>query len=116
MSEPWFDDRTAGLVGGIAGSLAGLWGATFGCLAGWLVPQCRGQALLRGLLGVGLATGLILAGVGVWALVRDQPYHVWYPFLLLGVLLTGLSGGGLATIHKAYRAAEEQRMARQNAV
>lgn len=116
MSEPWFDHRTAGLVGGGVGSLVGLWGAVVGTLSGLLIPRCRGRVWLFGLLWAGLGAGLTLTGVGAWAVLDGQPFHVCHAFLLTGLLTTVLSAAFLPITGRRYRLAEEQRMARQDAV
>lgn len=116
MSEPWFDGPTAGLVGGVFGGLAGLWGGAVGTVGGWLVPRGRGRGTAFALLGVGAVLGLLLVGLGVAAVVAGQPSHVWYAFLLPGGLLTALGFGFIPVMQGRFRAVEEQRMARQNAM
>jgi hypothetical protein len=40
------------------------------------------------------------------ALLRDQPYAVVFPLLLLGVILVGVFGGGYRATRRGYEAAE----------
>ncbi|MHC4574632.1 MAG: hypothetical protein ACYS76_10960 [Planctomycetota bacterium] len=80
----WWDDRTAGVVGGIAGSLIGLTGGLIGLLA-WM-GKARGLVLLLlTLLSVVGVTSLVF---GLTAVVLSQPYRVYYPLLLLGCVCT----------------------------
>lgn len=84
FGSQWWTDRQAGWFGGIFGSIMGCVGA----LIGVLVSKGRGRtlvfALLNGMLLVGLA-GLV---IGCIALLNSQPYGVWYPLLLIGVMGT----------------------------
>jgi len=108
--EPWFDGRTAGLVGGIGGSLIGVLGGVFGCLCSWLVPKGRGKGLLLGGLAAMGGIGVACLLTAATALAMGQPYHVWYGFLLAGVLLTVLGGVFFGVLRKRYRAAELRKM------
>lgn len=108
--EPWFDGPTAGLVGGIGGSLIGVWGGVFGSLCGWLVPKGRGKGFLLGSQIVQAVLGVALLLTGVTALAMGQPYHVWYGFLLSGVLMTLLGAMFFFTLRKRYRDTELRKM------
>ncbi|MHC4618664.1 MAG: hypothetical protein ACYTEQ_13035 [Planctomycetota bacterium] len=80
----WWDDRTAGVVGGIAGSIIGLVGGVIGLLSG--IGKCRRLALsLLTLLSV---VGVLSLVFGLTAVVLSQPYGVYYPLLLLGCVCT----------------------------
>jgi len=79
----WFGGRSAGLLGGIGGALIGLWGALIGILAS------RGKARHFVL---GSANALLVIGIaslvgGVAAVATAQPYAVYYPLLLIGIIL-----------------------------
>ena len=116
MSEPWFSPQQAGLVGGLVGSGVGVWGAMVGVLSGLLIPRCRGRGWLLGLLWAGAATGLALTATAVVAAVDGQPFHVLHALGLPGVMLQFFGFGGAVLTRHRCRAAEEQRMARQDAV
>ena len=111
MTEAWFDGRTAGVVGAGVGCLGGLWGATVGTFSGVLIPRCRGGSLIFGQLWLGVAAGLASLITAIVALIQGQPYHVWYPFALVGLLLTALAGAFVFVTRNRYRVAEEGRMA-----
>ena len=103
----WWDDRTAGLMGGIAGS-------TIGILYG-LIGTLAGLGKLRRLV-VGLAVLLILLGIaslviGLVALTIGQPYAVYYPLLLLGGIPTIVMSCILPTMRRRYEKIELRKMA-----
>lgn len=108
--EPWFAGEHAGLIGGIGGSVIGLMGGVLGSLCGWLVPRGRGRRVVLGILAGMCAFGvgcLITAGVA-WA--TGQPYHVWYVFLLPGVLTAVLGGVLSAVMRRRYVEVELRKM------
>lgn len=78
----WWTNQQGGLVGGIAGSLFGILGALIGVIAG----QPKLRFLLVPLHVVGITFGAISLVIGIVAVSLGQPYHVYYPLLLLGVL------------------------------
>lgn len=95
-----------GLLGAIAGALIGVIGATIGILTG----IGRARALVDLLARVWVGLGAIATGVGVWALATGQPYDVWYPLLLVGVLSVGLGIPTIPRIRARFDALELQRM------
>lgn len=102
----WISDRNATLFGAIGGSLLGVWGAFVGLIAS------RGKARVFVL---GSATLLLFVGaacllVGVAALASAQPYAVYSPFLLIGVLLVALMAVFRRTLSMRYEHLELKRM------
>jgi hypothetical protein len=111
MSEPWFNPVWFGalygsIVGGVGGSLAGLLGG----LAGWLAPQGKGRPWILGGFMVFIIFGLLNLAVGVYALAAGQPYGIWYPLLLVGVVLTIVESILFPVVRRRYREAEERRL------
>ena len=102
----WWSARTGGLIGGILGAVLGLWGAAVGVLGGRL----RARRLVLSLLLCMIGIGLILAITGLAAVVSGQPYAVYYPLLLCGLLGAGLAAGMLPLLKKRYAEAELRRM------
>jgi hypothetical protein len=102
----WFSSRSAGLFGGVAGGLLGLWGALMGALAS--SGRARGFVLAsaHALLVVGIAS---LVG-GVVALAMAQPYTVYYPLLLIGIILTVVMGRLRGSLSARYEQMELKRM------
>jgi hypothetical protein len=111
MATPWFEPNTFGawygaMAGGVGGSLVGLWGA----LAGTLAPRGKGRGLVLGGFGVFFVCGLASLGLGVAALASGQPYGIWYPPLMVGIVLSGVIGGLLPAVRKRYAEAEARRL------
>jgi hypothetical protein len=101
----WWSERTAGWIGGAAGSAVGMLGA----LLGTLCTLGRGRRFVAGLLALGVA-GLALLAVGLVALALGQPYAVWYPLLLMGVLDPVLAFSLLPTARRRFEEIELRRM------
>jgi hypothetical protein len=102
----WWSDRTSGLFGGIAGGAVGVLGALLGGLAS------RGRArrfVLRSLVG-GAIVGAVAVAAGIVAVVTGQPYAVWFPLLLFGVILGAVFGGLIPSVSARYEAMELQKM------
>jgi hypothetical protein len=72
--------------------------------------------LLLALVGAGAFAGLLLGVVAVSAAVAGQPFHVVYSFGLPTFPLLVLGVGGWFVTRHRYRQAEEQRMARRDAL
>lgn len=102
----WWSPETAGWGGGVAGSAVGVLGAAIGTLC----SLGRGRRfVMAGLLALGV-TGVLLAALGGVALALGQPYEVWYPLVLLGVLDPVLAFSLLPTARRRFEALELRRM------
>ncbi|MGE3308623.1 MAG: hypothetical protein AB7O66_01545 [Limisphaerales bacterium] len=104
--DAWWSPRVGGWVGGFGGAFLGILGGTFGWLAG------RGKA--RGLVTAGMR-GLIAVGsmclvAGGAAYVQSQPYAVWYPLVLTGVLSIAILPFGLRQMVRQYETRELQKI------
>jgi hypothetical protein len=105
-ANAWWSDRTAGWIGGIGGTV-------FGCLAAlltWLAQSGRARSFV-------VFTSAALIGIGVLALISGlvalsiaQPYEVWFPLVLIGVLLVGILSYRLKQFIQQYSAIELRRM------
>jgi hypothetical protein len=102
----WWSDRQAGLLGGIVGSGLGLLGG----LIGWLASRGRGRGFVLAASAAIVALGALAAAAGVVALLRAQPYGVWYPLVLLGVLSLGVMGLGHRRLRARYDEVELRRL------
>ena len=110
-STQWWTEPQAGLRGGLMGSLMGILGAVLGGLAAW----GKMRQLTLSLFVMGLIISGICLIVGLIALAIQQPWHVCYPLLLLGVIGLSVLGGNLWTLLRRYQADELRRMAAVNA-
>lgn len=82
QNSAWWNNRQAGVLGALAGSVLGLIGA----LVGWLGSTGRARSFVFGTTRAIAWIGLGLLLLGVFALASGQPYAVYYPLLLVGIL------------------------------
>lgn len=106
----WFSESVGHALGAWLGAGAGLSGGVVGGLAGWFAPRGKFKPLLLCLLVLLITAGALLMGVGLYALVAGQPFHVWYPFALIGFILTGVYVPIWFLVQHTYRTAELGRM------
>ena len=113
MSDPWFDPMQFGMYfGAIGGSAAGILGGTLGALTGALAPRGKARTLVVGGWVFLMVVGVASLAMGVVAVIARQPYAIWYPLVLMGALLTGLTTSLLfARVLPTYRAAEARKLA-----
>jgi hypothetical protein len=107
----WWTERTAGLVGGIGGSIFGLLGGTLGILAS-LGKARRFVISLAATLAI---LGVVSLAFGAVAVVWGQPYEVYFPLLLGGILLPAVCGGNLPMFRRRYQQIELRKMAAMDA-
>ncbi len=111
MATPWFDPNTFGawfgaIGGGVGGSLCGLLGAA----AGTLAPRGKGRPWILGSMAAMIGLGVLSLGFGIVALVKGQPYGIWYPAVLSGLVVTIVMGSLLPVVRWRYAEAEARRM------
>ena len=105
-SGAWWSDRTGGWVGGIIGSVVGCLGGFIGIFGGMV----KARRLVIGAMKVLFIAGLGMLAVAGIALIKSQPFGVWYPFCLSGSLCTILSVALLRPIRRRYEVAEMRKM------
>jgi peptidoglycan/LPS O-acetylase OafA/YrhL len=94
------------MIGASLGVIAGLLGAAVGILNG----RRRNPRLTEALLTAGVGIGVIALVLGGFALLVDQPWHVAYPLLLTGLILTIVNAALLPQMRRNHAAAELHRM------
>jgi len=102
----WFSARVSGIVGGVVGTVIGLWGALIGVLAG------RGKAKVFALGSANLiiALGIVIGIVGLTALAIGQPYAVYYPLLLIAIIIVVVVGALRKGLPQRYEMLELKKM------
>jgi hypothetical protein len=108
LADPtaWWSDRAAGMLGAIAGSMLGVLGA---CI-GWLGSAGRAKGFVLGATrGMG-ALGAVALVLGLVALAGGQPYAVFYPLLLLGLIGSMLGLTLPRSLSRRYEQMELRRM------
>lgn len=104
--DGWWTERDAGWIGGVGGSIVGLLGALIGTLGGF--GKARRFVLLLTTALVGLGVLCLILGAAAFAL--GQPYAVYYPLLLFGIITTAVCGGNLPILRRRYQQIELRRM------
>lgn len=111
MATPWIDPNTFGAhYGGIVCGLGGALGGLLGAAAGTLAPRGKGRRWILGAMSVFVALGVAQLILGAAALILGQPFGIWYPLLLCGVLFIVVIGGLLPVVRRAYEHAEHRRI------
>lgn len=104
--EEWWSGQTAGWLGGLGGSMIGIIGGTIGILAG----MGRGKKLIQVLSALITVVGMIAVAMGIYAVILQQPYSVYYVLLLLGGQMTLGGIACLVFIPYQFRIRELRRM------
>lgn len=105
-SAGWWNDRQAGLIGGIVGSGLGILGAAIG----WLGSTGRARGFVLGALKAIAYLGVGAVALGGLALASGQPYAVYYPLFLLGTITAALGLSLPRSMSKRYVELELRRM------
>jgi hypothetical protein len=105
-SHEWWTEPQAGLLGGVLGTLMGILGALIGVLS----SRGNWRSLTLGLYGLGLATSGVALIAGVAAVCFRQPWHVYYPLFLVGVIGGLVLGGNLWMLFQRFQADELRRI------
>ena len=107
LNGGWWSDQTAGLVGGIGGSLLGVF---LGCIVSPLMATGKARKFVCFALSAIAAGGVVTSLVGIIALVLQQPYGVYYPLLLIGGMSVFFGIGGLLMARQRYRQHDMRRI------
>lgn len=111
MSMPWFDANTfASLYGGIGGGVFGVLGGCIGTAAGVWAPRGKHRSLVLGAMYVVVVLGILQIVAGLAALLAHQPYGIYYPLLLLGLLSSVIVGTLIPVVRRRYSESEQRRL------
>ncbi len=108
--NPWWTAYEGNLFGAIGGSVIGIVGGTLGALAGVLAPRGKGRGPILGSFVALILLGVAMLALGLIAVLRGQPYHVWYPLVLCGGILSLVLTCILPGLRTRYRQAEARRL------
>jgi len=109
-AEPWFSPDAAIYFGAFGGAAIGVIGGILGAVGGTLAPKGKGRSfILNSMLGLG-CLGVVFLLVGIVAVVMDQPYAIYYPFLLLGLILASVMFAVRPAIRQRYAEAEQRKL------
>jgi hypothetical protein len=102
----WWSGSAGGWIGGGLGVLLGCMGGLVGVMA----SRGRGRALVMVVMRAMLVIGVAALAGGVAAMLKAQPYAVYYPLLLIGVLASALSVALTPSIRRQYEQHELRTM------
>ena len=105
--DGWWTERDSGWIGGIGGTVFGLLGGLIGTLGGCGIARRFVLTLTATVAGL----GVVILIIGVIALALGQPYAVYYPLLLCGILLPGILIPNFFGLRWAYEQRELRKMA-----
>jgi hypothetical protein len=105
-ARAWWSDQQGGYAGAVAGSLLG----GFGGLLGILVSRGRGKHVVMAMSRAVIAAGAAAVVAGIVAVLAHQPYGVYYPLLLGGVMAGLLPLLLLPAITRRYEQTELRRI------
>jgi hypothetical protein len=106
VAGAWWSPRTGGWVGGLLGAFVGVTLGAVGALAG----MGKAPRASRVLAVVVMAVGFFCLAAGAVAAMRSQPFGVYYPLLLPGLLAAAIGGITLALLRWRRRSAELRKM------
>lgn len=112
VAGAWWGKRTARIISGIVGITLGLLGGLTGMLAG----RGRARWFVMTSLAAESALGVPIFVAGLVALLLSQPYPVYSPLLLIGLILAVLPALGLRTVRQRYERQELRKMKARDAV
>jgi hypothetical protein len=79
-----------------------------------LAKRGKARSFVTGVYYAGLALGVVLLGLGVVALLLDQPWYVVFPLLWSGAVMTPAFGWGQRAMQRVYEEAEARRIVAKN--
>ena len=107
---PWWNPTDGNWYGAIGGSLIGILGGCLGAAAGILVPRGKAKTFIYTSIAILSIIGLLSLAAGIIAVTAGQPYHVWYPLVLCGGIITVVIPIQFPMIRARYRQAELRRL------
>ena len=108
--SPWWNEAVGTCIGAFGGAGIGVIGGTFGGIAGMLAQQGKARGAVLGFQLTLVVLGALTLIAGIVALSLGQPYHVFYPLLLLGGITTLVLGGLYPVMRKRYAEAEHRQL------
>ena len=106
VAGQWWGRNTQIWGGSLGGCFVGLMGAVLGIFGGLVKARRFVLGLMKGM----IVAGAVSLVVGVIALVKSQPWGVYYPLLLWGLLSTTLFAGNFRSVRRRYEQKELRKM------
>lgn len=107
----WWTPIQGAYVGAFGGAGLGVLLGTFGAIAG--VHAARGKLgqWAVSVMVACAAAGFVTFVAGTIALVVGQPYHVYYPLMLIGGIVSLVCGCNIPAIRNAVRNCQQRKLA-----
>ncbi len=105
-SGQWWTNQQSGWVGGIIGTVFGILGGLIGLSCALI--KSRTFTLILCLMGIAISGISLVAGIV--AISVGQPYHVYYPLLMLGLVGVFVLGFNVRNISRRFQDEELRRM------
>jgi MFS family permease len=106
----WWSARSAAMYAGLIGGGIGCLGGLLGAASGLLASRGKGRWFVTGSMMTLTGLGFIFLAAGIVAALTSQPYHVAYPLLLLGVILSFVCGPLTLLVRRRYVEFEMRQM------
>jgi uncharacterized membrane protein YqgA involved in biofilm formation len=106
----WWSENASIWFGVIGGGGGGAFCGLLGSLIGILVPRGIGRPIIVPLTVLLAAAGVCTLALGIAAVTLGQPYHVYFPLLLTGGVVSLVMGAAVWLVIHGYRRAEARRM------
>lgn len=107
---PWWSAHDGNWIGALGGVAIGILGGILGVAAGLLAPRGRAKGVIFAAFGLVVVAGAIALCAGLIALATGQPWHVWYPLVLIGGIISVVVPVQLPALRGRYRQAELRRL------
>ncbi len=109
-SNQWWTMNSGTMLGAAGVGGLGAFAGIFGAATGYLAPRGIAKTAVLSIQGGLGVVGLVALIAGIVAVSTGQPYHVFYPLLLGGTVLTLVMGVMFPVIRGRYRRAEVRKM------
>ncbi len=106
----WWSEAVGTYIGAYGGAGLGVLCGTYGALAGVLAQQGKARGAVLGFHAVMVVAGVLALLGGIVAVIAGQPYHVFFPLLLLGLVTSTVMGGLYPAMKTRYAEAEHRRL------
>lgn len=109
-SNEWWSNASGTMLGAVGVGGLGALAGVFGAATGYFAPRGMYKSAVLTIHGGLIVIGLVSLIAGIVAVSTGQPYHVFYPLLLGGGILSVVMGAMFPSIRAKYRQAEMRKM------
>lgn len=108
--QPWWSESFSAWIGSIGGAGCGVVVGGLGAISGALAPRGIGRKWILSLYILIVVVCVLTAGAGIYAVSTGQPYRVWFPLVLIGVIGTLVELPLFFVVRHRYTQAEMRKM------